>query len=77
MNWVGKMAHWEHITFLIGLGIGLFMVVLGSYTHGSETMQEQMQQEAVEAGKAHWCIVDHEKVFSWKECSIRLNTKKN
>ena len=71
MNWVDEIEYREHMIFLIGLGIGLFMAVLGSlasYTHGSENMQEQMQQEAVEAEKAHWCIVDHEIVFSWEEC---------
>ena len=27
-----------------------------------------MQTEAVNNGAAYWCIVDHEKVFSWKPC---------
>lgn len=71
MDWVDEIAHQEHMTFLIGLGIGLFMTILagiGAYTHGQDNMQEKMQQEAVEAGKAYWCIEDHKQVFSWEEC---------
>lgn len=71
MEWVDKIWQREHTAFLAGMSAGVFFaIVLGvsMYIQTKDSVEEQMQQEAVEAGKAYWCIVDHQKVFSWEEC---------
>ena len=44
------------LSFVLAFLLGMFM------------MADYHQKQAVEQGAAYWCIVDHEKTFSWEEC---------
>lgn len=51
--------------FSVIIGIVVALVVFVFIMDDEKT---RWQQEAVDNNAAYWCIVDHEKVFSWDEC---------
>lgn len=49
------------------IGAGLYAIT----DNNLEDEKTRWQQEAVDNNAAYWCIVDHEKIFSWKPCDKR------
>lgn len=61
----------ESKTPILGLFILLGIIFVSSYISykiGSSMSLSGLQKDAVESGAAYWCVVDHEKQFSWIPC---------
>ena len=49
-------------------GVLILLCFVLAFLLGILVMADYYQKQAVEHGAAYWCIVDHEKTFSWEEC---------
>lgn len=56
------------IVLWYGLLISILLVLMFLFTVVIDSTERKVHREAIDHGVAYWCVVDHEKVFSWEPC---------
>ena len=51
-----------------GVFISILFVIMFLFTVVVDSTERKVHREAIDHGAAYWCVVDHEKVFSWEPC---------